>query len=332
MPAWDTDKGWLQDLGGVQRPPYVFTPVIDPGKDPPPGSAEVPFWKWEVYEPSELEACTASGVAAAVELVQRTPAQPDRFRPSRAFIYYVARYLLMDEKNNTGSSIYYALRGAFYFGFCREQDWDILKDEVKSDTPPPAGIQDRATRYGIREFRHIDRSVYTPPHEFLLVCKEAIREGHAIIFGALVDEDFLHGEFDNGLDIRLPRPDVMPEQRHCLVAVKYENVGDSGFFWVRDSLGRHRGDEGYLRMPYEYFTRGSLEQRGFLANDFWIVTSASTSGELHVDFQRERERHWRQAADLSGQLVNTYWRVKKQQSPRYAQARGFPPRLNPDER
>jgi hypothetical protein len=326
MPQRNTDRGWLADLAGVQRPPYAFIPVLDPGTDPPPGQAEVPFWKWTTYEPAPLEACTASAVAGAIELAQRRPSNL-RFKPSRAFIYYVARYLLMDEKRDAGASIYQALRGGFAFGFCNEEDWDILNN-VQADTPPPGGAQRTAEHNAIIEFRHIDRNDYPRAEHFLLVCKEAIREGHAILFGALVDEDFLRGEFDQGLDIRAPTGERLPEHRHCLLAVKYENVGDNGYFWVRDSLGKDRGDEGYLRMPYEYVTRGSVLQGNLLTDDFWIVTNVSTSGRLDPDFERKRERYWADAEALSNKLLGAYERIRHpDEVRRREQTRRFPPTL-----
>jgi hypothetical protein len=305
MPVATSDRGWVQEAAGLQRPQYLFAPTHDPHTDPPPAAAEVPYWKWDAYQPSDLQACTASAIAAAVELVQNRP-PPGRFQPSIGFIYYVARYLRLNETRDSGASIYDGLRGSFYFGFCAESDWPIQK--VRATTRPPAAIQTAAEAYGIAEFRHLDRSVYGRPAEFLLYCKEAIREGHAIIFGALVDDAFLDGRFANhGLDIRLPAG--LPTHKHCLLAVRYEDSassGDGGFFWVRDSLGPQRGAGGYLRLPYAYVTRGSLSRGDFLSNDFWIVTRASTSGALDAQLAANRTAHWQKAAALAGRMASAY--------------------------
>jgi C1A family cysteine protease len=290
------DEGWVRESAGLHRPRYAYQLK----QEQVPSKAEVPNWKFRGYEPSDLQACTASAIAAAVELLQDAPA-PARFRPSTAFIYFVARYLRMDEMHDRGASIYDGLRGAVYFGFCSEADWPI--GDVRANSRPSRAVQERARHYGIEEFFHISRAS-DQPDDVVNRCRAAINSKHAVLFGALVDDAFLNDDFRDHMDVRVPSADAPLHHHHCLLAVKYDDH-EGGHFWVRDSLGPHRGDSGYLRMPYQYL-REKTGTGEFLTDDFWAVTRASTSGALSESLEDKRNRHWDSARALAHPLANTY--------------------------
>ncbi|MBV9168800.1 MAG: hypothetical protein JOZ81_01790 [Chloroflexi bacterium] len=316
-----SDKGWAREAKGVRRQAPAYRP--DPAQlNGLPPQAEVKNWKWPGYVPSNLEGCTASAIAAAVELLQDAPPEK-RFRPSTGFIYFVARYLRMDEMHDTGASIHDGLRGAQIFGFCSESDWPI--DKIDATTRPPGPVQQQAERYGIEEFRHLQRRP-DQPDEIVQLCKSAINSGHAVLFGAVVDDAFLDG-FQDSMDIPLPPPDAQLHHHHCLLAVKYDDA-DGGYFWVRDSLGPHRGDEGYLRMPYRYLT-AQTKEHGFLTSDFWIVNRASTSGAPSAALVNERNRYWERAKSLSNDLHEAYLKFRQVPASSVAAPRSqFPPNLS----
>src|SRR5205823_5737218 len=249
------DQTWAQWQDAIRKQLQQF---------PPAPNGIIRNSRWDVPDHSNLQACVASAVASAIEL----QLGPGTFRPSVPFIYYAARYFLLDEYRNKGISTYNALRACFYFGFCSNDDWP-LSPIIDPQTPPTKNAELEARKRGIDNFLHLDRRAYGP--YFLALCKQAILAGYSIIFAASVTDEFIadrdHSYLYKTPYVKVPGQYETADNSHSLLAVEYHD-GDGpedGYFVVRDSFDSQKGDGGYLYMPYEYFTTRSLTR------NFWII-------------------------------------------------------------
>lgn len=299
MPVFTSDQGFVRGAAGLLRDKYKYIPSAGS----PPDYAEVPFWKWPVPEPSDLQACTASAIAAAIELYQKTQAV-NRIRPSVPFIYYIARYLQLQESDDLGASIYNGLKACFYFGFCQDSDWQLTPNLSATDKPP-ADAERNAKNYGVITFKHITRA--DPTEDFVTTCRKAISDGYPLIFGVRVDDRFLAGLFAPNFVIQTPLTAATDDptlHNHCLLAVAYETTADGIFFWVRDSLGAARGDDGYLRIRADYLAT---------TRECWLIDGAATltvPDATIVQYFYERIQHWTLASNFSKQMSDAYKAAK----------------------
>jgi hypothetical protein len=271
-----SDLGHRPDRGSAQRAEYAF----DCDKYPD----AVPLGKFAVYEPNpQFHACAASAIAAAIELCPQ-PHGWQRFTPSVGFIYYIGRFLQGRERENSGASIYATLRACMAIGFCPEPAWST-RDRAFDESPLPA-TYDEADVNGVLEFRHLERKL-----DKLKCC---LKKGFPFIFGLLVDQDFLTpADPTFAQPIQAPATSIV--DRHCLLAVADDEANQA--FVVRDSLGRNRGDEGYIRLAYDYVTNGVF------ASDFWVVTDVGGGAQDKTTLDQKRRQYEDEAVEFSNQVA-----------------------------
>jgi C1A family cysteine protease len=234
--------------------------------------------EWQVYEPDKnFHACAASAVASAIwACADRNGV--GQFQPSVRFIYYIGRYLQNRETINEGVSIYSCLRACHAMGFCDEDAWKTLGKDVNEQ--PTLEAYNAAKQNGITTFEYCYRepdvdfaaapetAPDAPAQRNLDVLKAELIGGSPVIFGMLVDQAYLNGTTTRGV-VQPPQRDRVVD-RHCTLLVGYEDDASGngdGYFIVRDSLGRARGENGYVKLAYAYLADTSL------TNDFWVVRS-----------------------------------------------------------
>ncbi len=261
-------RGWVRDHVTARNAAPAVSFEVEPFADlfpsaDPPSRHRIRGYESRADYPhygirDELHACAATAVAAAIEL---SP-QPLRLKPSIGFLYYAGRYLQMREWENDGASIYATLRASQVIGFCDEATFATTDNW---DAPPAPEVYAAAEEQGVVNFYRLER-------EHL---KRVISSDYPVLFGAYVERDYFRPD---RFEIEPPHNRLI--DRHCMLAVGYEDDGDDqdrGWFLVADPVH----GEDFVKISYDYVSNATL------TDDFWVVADVGQKGERALDQVRK---------------------------------------------
>lgn len=242
--------GWVPDLPDMRD--HMFSApqeVLDalPAKvDLRPGCPPV-------YDQGQLGSCTANGIGAAYQYMQRKQKMAD-FMPSRLFVYYNERSMEGTVDTDSGAMIRDGVKSVATLGLCPEAMWayDITKFRAK----PPAACYTTALKNQAIVYRRV---INTNRSQI----QGALASGTPVVFGFTVYESFETAAVAKTGAVPLPGHGEKVLGGHCVVAVGYDDATQR--FLVRNSWGTGWGDKGYCTMPYAYLTDANL------ARDFWAI-------------------------------------------------------------
>jgi C1A family cysteine protease len=174
---------------------------------------------------------------------------------SRMFIYYNARLMEGKELEDCGSYIRLAFGTLASIGVCTEEIWPYDTSAVYQ-RPSWKAYRD-AYAHKIDAFYQIDDFDADRDEKI----KEALRSNHAVVFGMMIDQDYIQTGFDGVISMPKkirPRPGM-----HAQLIVGYTRQ-----YWIlKNSWSSSWADGGYCYVPFAYLNES-------MASDFWVATKA----------------------------------------------------------
>lgn len=229
------------ESGGIIRKKKVFPERVDHR-----GHYDMP----PVYDQGTLGSCTAQSIGALCDFEYGTDFQ---YMPAALFLYYVTRSLEGTVNVDSGATIRNTIKAANTFGVATENFWPYRIEKFK--TTPPEEVFDIALNHQALEYRRV--------RQRLDDLRECLVEENLIAFGFCV-YDTLYQVTAKKPVLELPDYSQSLLGGHAVVAVGYDD--DKQHFIIRNSWGKHWGEEGYFYMPYSYVLNPQLSM------DFWTIS------------------------------------------------------------
>lgn len=232
-------------LAGVRS--QVSDPSVESG-----GVLDLRKWCSPIEDQSSAGSCVGNGVVGALEFLQIRNGLPYTDL-SRLFVYYNSRLQHRDTDKDSGTYIRLAFGTLTSLGTCSERSWpyDLNNLYVR----PSWRAYQEAYPNKIKSYYRIEDATGV---ELVNNVKNALRSQHPVVFGMMVDQEFV--DF-RGTVVSMPKSGRVLVGGHCMVIVGYD---DNVNCWiVRNSWGTRWGSSGYAYIPYEYLDESS-------ASDFWV--------------------------------------------------------------
>ena len=265
MQSSERQYGWIPDLAD-QRDVMRVTP--DEILRALPAAVDMRALCPPVYDQGKLGSCTANAIAAAIAFEQRKLDAPERFTPSRLFIYYNERALQGTISADTGAPLREGMKAVNHAGVCPEDqpedtaNWPY--DPAQFASTPPGACYAAARHVRALRYRRVQHNA-----EALKGC---LAEGSPFVFGITVYESFESPQVKQSGIVALPQRHERVIGGHAMMAVGYDDARQA--LIVRNSWGPQWGDQGYGYLPYEYLFGRSL------ARDFWTIELISDTAPV----------------------------------------------------
>ena len=211
-------------------------------------------WCSPVEDQGQVGSCVGNSVVGALELLN-IKSGAKHVDLSRLFIYYNSRLMHRCEDRDEGTYIRLAMGTLSSLGTCTESKWSY--DPNKVNSRPSWGSYREAYAHKIGSFYCIKES----GTELIDMIKAALSSGHPVVFGMIVDDDYMN--YRGGV-VPLPRDDRQNPGGHAQLIVGYDEP--QRVFIVRNSWGSSWGVGGYAYVPFDYLDRSD-------ADDFWVPTA-----------------------------------------------------------
>lgn len=237
-----------------------------------PASIDISHWCSEIESQGDIGSCTAHAVVGMIEYFMRRNGDPT-FQGSRLFVYKTTRRLA-NLVGDTGAQIRTALGAAVMCGTPPETKWPYTDDDPDWDLEPDSFVYSLAQNFqALSYFRYdSDTTSHTDRQGLLDDLKEALALEIPIAFGFYGFPSFDYPV--NPGDMPFPDNTEKAEWGHAVMAVGYDDKkkvqqpwsGEvtTGALRVRNSWGKHWGEDGYGWLPYDYILHR-------LADDFWSI-------------------------------------------------------------
>lgn len=203
-----------------------------------------------VYNQLPLHSCGAHAVASAMQVLSAQRGT-NVAEPSRLFLYYNARRREGPVSGDDGATIRNTIKAAARPGACSEQLWPY--------DPAKVNVEPRRSAY---ENIALRASSYYRIAQRLTDLKSCIAEGFPFVFGLSAYTQAIIAAQTSGR-LELPTPTDTLMTAHAMLAIGYDDATSS--FTALNSLGPTWGAQGYVTMPFEYFTDPQL------THDFWTI-------------------------------------------------------------
>lgn len=210
-----------------------------------------------VYRQGTLNSCTANAIAAAIEFDQIKECRPERFLPSRLFIYYNERALEHTIPSDSGAQIRSGIKTVAKRGVCPEPLWPYRIRQFRKR--PLARCYSHAAKYREVTYHRVPRTLPT-----LRAC---LASGYPFVFGFTVYQSLHSPEVTRTGRGGMPIKHDKIRAGHAVLAVGYDN--SEKCFILRNSWGKKWGMQGYFTLPYAYLMNRHLSQ------DFWTIRVVS---------------------------------------------------------
>jgi C1A family cysteine protease len=195
--------------------------------------------------------CVANAIVGALEMLKiRDTGKHTEL--SRLFLYYNSRLMHRAVNVDKGTYIRLAMGTLAGLGTCTEAKWSY--DPARVNIRPSWGSYREAFPHKIDKFYSIDAD----GDERTSFVKKALESIHPVVFGMSVDQAFM--SYAGGVLVK-PTGDSLG--RHAMMICGYND--NEGCFTVRNSWGTGWGEEGYVKLAYDYFDEAH-------ARDFWVPT------------------------------------------------------------
>ena len=210
-----------------------------------------------VYRQGTLNSCTANAIAAAIEFDQIKQCRPERFLPSRLFIYYNERALEHSIASDSGAQIRSGMKTVAKRGVCPELLWPYRIRQFRKK-PLPRCYSDAARHPGVN-YQRVPRT--------LPALRACLASGHPFVFGFTVYQSLHSPAVTRTGRGAMPIKHEKIRAGHAVLAVGYDDPEKR--FILRNSWGKKWGMHGYFTLPYDYLMNRHLSQ------DFWTIRVVS---------------------------------------------------------
>lgn len=203
-------------------------------------------WASPVEDQLHLGSCVGQAIVGAFELMVNK-STPERFVDlSRLFVYYNARLLDNWVNEDVGAYVRDGIKAVNKYGVCSETVWPYIVEKF-ADAPSIESYMDAKNRL-IKKYYRISKLDDTV---------KAIDLEYPVVISMHV--------FNSFYDLELPGRAVlsMPLQweeligGHAVTLVGYDL--NKKQFIVRNSFGPDWGDHGYFIMPFDYYTKYTMD-------------------------------------------------------------------------
>ncbi len=236
------------NLDKVQAAGAVADPAVETN-----GVLDLRKWCSPIDNQFALQDCVAESTTAALEFIEIRSGMPF-VEKSRLFLYYNARLQTQDTDKDEGTYIRLAFATLTSLGTCTEKTWPHDANNVF--IRPSWASYREAYPHKITSYYLITA---VGGQERIDAIKQALHAQHPVVFGMLVDHDYMVTGSD-GM-VTMPQATRTKVGGHAQVIVGYD---DNKQRWiVRNSWGTTWADKGYAYVPYAY-----LDASG--ASDFWV--------------------------------------------------------------
>jgi hypothetical protein len=240
-------QGWLRDIPDIRDMHYYQTPRTP---DPAP-SVDLSEHVIEILDQGDAGSCVAHAYAYAIMIAESQAKLP--YDPiSREYLYFNARALTGDERQDSGTYLRSAAKALQVMGAAPETVWPYKMAMLNTQPSMQAHMLAHPRRGGA--YRRIGG---TGPARCNSI-RRAIEAGHAVTFGASIPQRFM--DYQGGV-IDVPTDADTIVGGHALCIVGYDATG----FRFVNSWTDSWGESGFAWISPEYL--GST-----YADDFWIVS------------------------------------------------------------
>ena len=205
----------------------------------------------EVYDQGKIGSCTANSLCSIFEYDSI-----NNFKGSRLFLYYNERLLINETDKDNGAYLNDGITSLRTFGIAEENDWKYLIENIF--IRPPEYVYKKAKNNYIIDAINIKGNLET--------IKEWLDKNEPIATGIPIFSNFISTK--TGI-IELPSKTDKYLGGHAVVICGYDDYQER--FILRNSWGKHWGDNGYFYLPYLYLISNN--------NDFWIITKSKFYSE-----------------------------------------------------
>lgn len=219
-----------------------------------------------------LSSCAGNATADAIEILNdiqekaaakaegRAPKPP--IQVSRLFIYSMARGIMDDDGDgktdlnlDNGTYIRLCFDVLSRYGVCDESVWPY--DESKVFTPPSFKALRQAVGHRIHSYYRIAETGQARLDAII----KALRGNHPVVFGTVVDRDFLNEKTSS--PVKIPTGEILGG--HAMIIVGYKG----GNFLVKNSWGKNWRQGGFTLFTPEYL---AWER----TTELWVPTLGTT--------------------------------------------------------
>lgn len=220
-----------------------------------------------VKDQGNIGACTVFAVASIFEYILKKNSH-EIYDLSESFVYYNVRHAEGNERKDTGSSYQDVIQSIGTLGICTEDMHPYSKG--LSEEPSQAAFDDGKTRRIVKAL-----NVNVGENDI----KSAIQEGYPVAISLKVFNSFSSTTYGGSGShvgasgfVEYPSDEELASGEfgyHAMVIVGYTD--ETKHFVVRNSWGKHFGDQGYCYIPYSYICDSDLNRMAC------IVTEVDTS-------------------------------------------------------
>jgi C1A family cysteine protease len=199
--------------------------------------------------------CVANAWCDMLEILDGLEGSDEIEQLSRAFLYWIARYLHGATNSDSGTYLRAAAHQLRKIGIVEERFYPYKSENIMRS--PELDLYMMASNNRLNSFYRISDDKEIRQHEIEL----AIRANHPVVFGTPVDNDFI---FYRGEDVVIKPPSSWVG-RHAMIVtgIRYYN-GRWSYRW-RNSWGVKWGDNGHCWVDQDYMLWDETE-------DLWVGT------------------------------------------------------------
>jgi len=230
--------------------------VYESTRQPLRDVVDLRLWASTVEEQGHLGSCTGQAVVGAYELLVNRDYAAQHTELSRLFVYYNARLLEGEVKEDVGAYIRDAIRAVQRYGVCDERIWPYQINYFNI-TPTEASYRD-AKKRNIKNYRRVSG---------LPDILDVLNSNRPITFSLLVYREFDQLEDSSDYILRLPADNTKPLGGHAMCLVGYDLKRE--LVLARNSFGADWCMGGYCWLTFDYIRQETMDNWVFdVAFDF----------------------------------------------------------------
>lgn len=207
----------------------------------PPDHARVVLPVPPALDQGTIAACAVNACANAYRFCMERGGVSG-FRPSRAFVHYNAKVLVMRQApgGDSGTNMRDVCKAVSRFGACREERWPY-RARLMWRKPNP-DLYDEA--------RRMPRCQYVAVPQTLCGITSCLAAGYPVLMGVSVHEGGMEAAEEGGV-LHLPSPGIVERDKHAILVCGYDLTTET--FLAQNSWGPAWGRVGgFFDLPFAY--------------------------------------------------------------------------------